>query len=343
MQAQLYRLTEHFLKKANLSAECRTAETELAVADAVNIEKQIADRSNSKLVYTNLCSQELLRRSDTVNSERAEEITPCSTSERLSDGALVETNDSSSDLSVDEALRKAGLLSDSPPNSPDHPTDEMNGEVVSPENSDDEEPENVIEVDSNLEPDIYGDFEYSLEDDDFFGAGSLNVCKSQPEPPKIKLLFSSLKPEKPNEIMGPTDHEGPTDGEALAGSPGLVESQKNTSNEGSTVDTLVQNPAVDNDEELSLAECEELYGPDIEPLIEKYPETISIAPVDQTVNNESPGENAAVDESKQSQDVVKRDKTKSDAKQSEQNSMVVKKVKKKKKMYELTSIWWYWY
>ncbi|KAK8924204.1 hypothetical protein KSP39_PZI019089 [Platanthera zijinensis] len=56
-QAQLYRITEHYLRRANLPVIRRTAETELAVADAVNVEKEIFERSNSKLVYVNLCSQ----------------------------------------------------------------------------------------------------------------------------------------------------------------------------------------------------------------------------------------------------------------------------------------------
>ncbi|KAK8943452.1 hypothetical protein KSP40_PGU009904 [Platanthera guangdongensis] len=55
--AQLYRITEHYLRRANLPVIRRTAETELAVADAVNVEKEIFERSNSKLVYVNLCSQ----------------------------------------------------------------------------------------------------------------------------------------------------------------------------------------------------------------------------------------------------------------------------------------------
>ncbi|KAL7111840.1 hypothetical protein ACP275_05G114900 [Erythranthe tilingii] len=312
-QAQLYRLTEHFLKKANMSLVSRAAETELAVADAVNIEKGIADKSNSKLVYANLCSQELLRRPDNVNSERAtEEEIHCSTSERLSE----ETNNSSlKDLSVDEALRKAGLVSDSPPNSPDHfQTDDINEE---------EEPDSVLEVDSNQELDIYGDFEYNLEDDDFIGAGSLNISNVQPEQPKIKLLFSSIKAEEPNV-------------EALAGFSDPLESRNNTNDGGSTVDSI--NSPIDKDEEPSLAECEELYGPEKEPLIKKYPEiAISIAPVEQAASKEPHGENGDCGpheteknnnnnmESKQSKNATKKEKKSS--KQSEQNnSMVMKKV-----------------
>lgn len=44
----------------------KIAETELAVADAINIEKEIADKSNSKLVYMKLCSKLLLCRSNSA-------------------------------------------------------------------------------------------------------------------------------------------------------------------------------------------------------------------------------------------------------------------------------------
>ncbi|KAL0447749.1 UNVERIFIED_CONTAM: hypothetical protein Slati_1902800 [Sesamum latifolium] len=343
-QTQLYRLTEHFLKKANASVACRTAETELAVADAVNIEKQVADRSNSKLVYLNLCSQELLRRSDDMNSDRAKEPHPCSTSESLSDTPLEETSNSSLDLVVDEALKRAGLMSDSPPNSPNHTTEDIKNEVGSPGKSDDEGPDNMIEVDAQPDLDIYGDFEYNLEDDDFIGAGALNVSKLEPEPPKIKLLFSSLKSEEPNGILGLHDNEAQADLGGLSGTSVPLESQ----NKASTGDRcLVQNSSVDDDDD-----CEELYGPDKEPLIKKCPETAFVTPSEQTVIGELPGEtgdcrsnqieknsgqpscmeNVEVepDGSKQSpSNSKKREKetekaktTKGETKQSEENSMV---------------------
>ncbi|PIN20145.1 hypothetical protein CDL12_07161 [Handroanthus impetiginosus] len=364
-QAQLYRLTEHFLKKANLSVVCGSAEMELAVADAVNIEKLVADRSNSKLVYLNLCSQELLRRSDDVNSDRAKEAKPCSTSDCLSDEVLEENNNSSLDLEVDEALKKTGLMSGSPPNSPKNPMEDINNEVGSLEKTDEEGPDNVIEVDSHPELDIYGDFEYNLEDDDFIGAGSLNISKLQPDPPKIKMLFSSLKPEKLDGIPDHPDHDVPTDVEALAGSSGVTGSENKTTG-GSTVDgrveeCLLQNSSVDSDEE-----CEELYGPDKEPLIQKYPDAVSMAQFEQNINNELPGGNGdynsnymqknsqqssedhaeklevsleklevtAADGSKQSpsnvqerENMIKMEKTtKCDTKQPEHSSMVMKKV-----------------
>ncbi|KAK0605001.1 hypothetical protein LWI29_021785 [Acer saccharum] len=121
-QTQLYRLTECFLKKANLPVIRRTAETKLAVADAVNIEKEVADRSNSKLVYLNLCSQEILHRS---NNKKSIRDTESNTSPSVDESEQV-TDNISSDPEVEEALRKAGLLSDSPPNSPHHPTEVPN-------------------------------------------------------------------------------------------------------------------------------------------------------------------------------------------------------------------------
>ncbi|KAL0304898.1 UNVERIFIED_CONTAM: hypothetical protein Sangu_3061100 [Sesamum angustifolium] len=285
-QTQLYRLTEHFLKKANVSVACRTAETELAVADAVNIEKQVADRSNSKLVYLNLCSQELLRRSDDMNSDRAKEPHPCSTSESLSDTPLDETNNSTLDLVVDEALKKAGLMSDTPPNSPNHTTEDIKNEVGSPGKSDEEGPDNVIEVDSQPDLDIYGDFEYSLEDDDFIGAGALNIL-------------------------------------GLSGRSVPLESQ----NKASTGDRcLVQNSSVDNDDEASLAECEELYGPDKEPLIKKCPEIAFITPSEQTKLHLMDQKQSPPNSQKRENETEKAKTTKGETKQSEENTMVIKKV-----------------
>lgn len=307
----------------------------MAVADAINIEKDVANRSNSKLVYQNLCSQELLRRSEDINSERAGETNPCSTS-----GASEEANNSSLDLVVDEALKMAGLMSDSPPNSPSHPTEDVDNKIDSPENSI-EGPDNVIEIDSHPDLDIYGDFEYSLEDDDFFGAGALTTSKLESDPPKIKLLFSSHKPEKCNGVLDFKDHEMQKDLEPLAGSSELNEPQNKTSTGISVVDDknepVIRISSDDNDEEEpSPAECEELYGPDIEPLIGKFQETAPVMPFGATVNNELHVENEGNrEESTQPlSDAEKRENadskgktSKCDSKQSENHSMVMKKVK----------------
>ncbi|XP_072966324.1 uncharacterized protein At4g10930 isoform X1 [Typha angustifolia] len=118
-QAQLYRLTEHYLRKTNLAVIRRTADTELAVVDAVNIEREILERSNSKLVYLNLCSQILCQYPKpetgvaasypTVNTESCTDQVPEETSLEPAETGW---------SNAEEALRMAGLSSDSPPNSP---------------------------------------------------------------------------------------------------------------------------------------------------------------------------------------------------------------------------------
>lgn len=283
-QAQLYRLTEHFLTKANISVIRRTAETELAVADAVNIEKGIADKSNSKLVYMNLCSQELLRRSDNASSSRTTESNPSQTSEYSSERLVEETITCSMEMEVNEALKTAGLMPDSPPNSPNCPS------LL----EEDEGPDNVFEVDTHPELDIYGDFEYNLEENDFIGAGALKISKPQTEESKIKVVFSTFSPEKSIGTVGTLNHEGPTNHEALNNSSCLPLSQ--TSLGGLTVDVgtvncLDENILIHGDEEPSPDECEELYGPDKEPLIQKYPETVTVKLYKHMINHDFHGEN----------------------------------------------------
>ncbi|CAA3008678.1 hypothetical protein CDL12_07161 [Olea europaea subsp. europaea] len=282
-QAQLYRLIEHFLTKANISVIRRTAETELAVADAVNIEKGIADKSNSKLVYMNLCSQELLRRSDNASSSRTTESNPSQTSEYPSEGLVEETITCSMDTEVNEALKTAGLMPDSPPNSPSCPS------LL----EEDEGPDNVFEIDSHQELDIYGDFEYNLEENDFIGAGALKISKPT-EDSKIRVVFSTLSPKKSIGTLCPLNHQGPTNHEALNNSSCLPVSQTSLGGstvDGGTVNCLDQNILIHRDEEPSPDECEELYGPDKEPLIQKYPETVAVKPYKHMINHEFHGEN----------------------------------------------------
>ncbi|XP_071726411.1 uncharacterized protein At4g10930 [Rutidosis leptorrhynchoides] len=263
-QVQLYRLTEHFLRKTNLPVTRPTAEIELAVADAINVEKAVADRSNSKLVYLNLCSQELLRRSDNMDSctdhesePKPDPKSPTHESETKPDpkSATHESetkpdpksaNDDrpiGTDIDVDEALRNAGLLSDSPPDSP--------------RQQDEDGPDNVFEIDTQPELDIYGDFEYDLEDDDdFIGTNTIKASKVQQDDTKIKMVFSTLDVDSSWRFEG---HEAP------------VEVAKDNMNEKTSV--------LEGGED---GECEELYGPDKEPLISKYPE---IKPLDLVQEN----------------------------------------------------------
>ncbi|KAI3716792.1 hypothetical protein L1987_67941 [Smallanthus sonchifolius] len=242
-QAQLYRLTEHFLKKTNMPVTRPTAEIELAVADAINVEKAVADKSNSKLVYVNLCSQELLHRSDTTDSTTVPDSEP-------NTDPKTATNDdhpSGADVDVDEALRNAGLLSDSPPNSPhQHETEDAKEE---------DGPDNVFEIVSQPELDIYGDFEYDMEDDDFIGTSAITTSKVQQDDTKIKMVFSTLDFDKSNSGWCLEDHEAPA----------VVEN----ANEDNTKE---KSSLLKGGEDEILGECEELYGPDKEPLINKYPE-----------------------------------------------------------------------
>lgn len=285
IQAQLYRLTEHFLRKANLPVIHRTADTELAVADAVNIEKEVADRSNSKLVYVNLMSQELLHRSDNIKSTESD---PSPTLPIATDRLEQESNNLSDDLMIEEALKNAGLLSDSPPNSPYHPMEEISNENDLSKKNTVEEPENVFEMDSNPELDIYGDFEYDLEDDDFIGASALKVSKLQEEGSKMKVLFSTLNSNRSNSSC---ELNGIAAVEEAKGSSCLHESGTDTSMGSSSMavrtrDCLNQEPITDEgSEEPSLAECEELYGPEKEPLVKRFPESASMQPSELMAND----------------------------------------------------------
>ncbi|KAK6935532.1 Zinc finger, RING-type [Dillenia turbinata] len=282
-QAQLYRLSEHFLKKANLSVIHRTAATELAVADAVNIEKEVADRSNSKIVYMNLCSQELLRHSNNSKSDRSTESITTLTSEVSAVKPEQETNELSADPEVEEALKNAGLLSDSPPGTPIDQVKAV-GNIDDPSTRiTDDGPDNILEMDSHPELDIYGDFEYDLEDEDYIGAAATKASMLQPAEgeSKMKVVFSTLiadgrsvdsHSENDKSVNEPQD------------SHHALELHKDKGKESSPVQDKVdplgflEGHAPDGGEEPSLEDCEDLYGPDKEPLIVKYPETASRIP-----------------------------------------------------------------
>lgn len=288
-QAQLYRLTEHFLKMTKKPVTPPTAEIELAIADAINIEKSVADKSNSKLVYTNLISQELLHRSDNPDSE------PKSPPVTLDNSATTTTADVDADMDIDvnEALRNAGLLSDSPPNSPLHKTNNTKEEEEEENGVD-----NVFEkIDEQQELDIYGDFEYDLEDENFVTT-AVKTQKVLEGDTKIKMVFSTLDWRFEDNEAKVTVENGNEDGN--------------------------NNDDNDNKEE-GVDECEELYGPDKEPLIEKYPE---IKPID-LVPEKIVEENVIKSPKKVLETVeMKEKKTTSDNKkqESEKRSSVFKKV-----------------
>ncbi|KAB2017056.1 hypothetical protein ES319_D08G134200v1 [Gossypium barbadense] len=277
-QAQLYRLTEHFLRKANLPIILRTAETELAVADAINIERDVADRSNSKVVYLNLCSQEVLHRSDDIRCVRAKEADTSSPSEISTNRQEQGSDECSTDPMVVEALRNAGLLSDSPPTSPLHKTEVPNVVDDSSAKIMDEEPDNIFEMDSHLEADIYGDFEYDLEDEDYIGVTAEKALKVQPEGvAKMKVVLSTVsnEPSKSNNLADAEDHEKlgnivvPNDSTCLPKNSNEPLIKSSTADDGTDRSCAVLEPP---GEELSIAECEELYGPDKEPLVNKFTE-----------------------------------------------------------------------
>ncbi|MBA0709243.1 hypothetical protein Golax_024290 [Gossypium laxum] len=277
-QAQLYRLTEHFLRKANLPIIRRTAETELAVADAINIERDVADRSNSKVVYLNLCSQEVLHRSDDIRCVRAKEADTSSPSEISTNRQEQGSDECSTDPMVVEALRNAGLLSDSPPTSPLHKTEVPNEVDDSSAKIMDEEPDNIFEMDSHLEADIYGDFEYDLEDEDYIGVTAEKALKVQPEGvAKMKVVLSTVsnEPSKSNNLADAEDHEKlgnivvPDDSTCLPKNSNEPLIKCSTADDGTDRSCAVLEPP---GEELSIAECEELYGPDKEPLVNKFTE-----------------------------------------------------------------------
>ncbi|PKU67697.1 uncharacterized protein At4g10930 [Dendrobium catenatum] len=174
-QIQLYRITEHYLRRANLPVIRRIAETELAVADAVNVEKDIFERSNSKLVYVNLCSlvvSQLVNKpvspeenasnspKDTlmISNEVAEgtksdtetDNNPESAERNVSNSTLPASEVSNEALgersfspkvggwsNVEEALKLAGLFSDSPPSSPYCATNISNEDESTQENVND--------------------------------------------------------------------------------------------------------------------------------------------------------------------------------------------------------------
>ncbi|XP_027342379.1 uncharacterized protein At4g10930 isoform X2 [Abrus precatorius] len=279
-QTQLYRLTERLLRNTNLAVIRRTVDTELAVADAVNIEKEVADRSNSKIVYLNLCSQELSHRTNNTKSNVAADTSPPASSAVLTDQSELNTNDLSTDPAVETALKNAGLLSDSPPSSPRENTELCDADDTSG-------PDNIFELDSHPELDIYGDFEYDLEDEDYIGASITNVSnpKQEENESKVKLIFSTVNLKKSDVTLDRADCEGSERNEV----PGDTSCPPNCHNDAlhqdSTNDAEMGQPSVSSEllpcegaAEPVDSEFEELYGPDKEPLIKKFPvgETISL-------------------------------------------------------------------
>jgi hypothetical protein len=89
----------------------RCADTELAIADAVNVEYDIYGKSNSKSVYVNLCSQATRQSAEAKPEKDVSTLTEKTefSSEPISQQVRTESaNISSSDM--EEVIAKAGLL-----------------------------------------------------------------------------------------------------------------------------------------------------------------------------------------------------------------------------------------
>ncbi|KAI5074675.1 hypothetical protein GOP47_0010636 [Adiantum capillus-veneris] len=130
-QIQLDRFLEHYLQQAPTEIVCDNPECQAAVREAINKEKEIYDRSNSKGVYVNLCVQALtsLPKLATVKAEetspvRAAEFSPFSAAETSVEAAGTSNND---DRAVLMAWKAAGLISDSPPETCGGPETEVPG------------------------------------------------------------------------------------------------------------------------------------------------------------------------------------------------------------------------
>lgn len=148
-------MAEHYLRRTNLSVIRRTADVELAVADAINVEKDISERSKSKMVYMNLCAQ-ILSQCPRLQSDAAtfDEVAnkDCSVDqgvENPENGKEQDTEETISNITpvgfsdVEQLLRVAGLC-DSPPSSPARIIKDHDNDVGL--NSEHQKVENVLPV-----------------------------------------------------------------------------------------------------------------------------------------------------------------------------------------------------
>jgi len=243
----------------------RTADTELAVADAVNIEKGIFERSNSKLVYINLCSQASSQRCDKPPSAETIASNSSVPTVEVTNQVVEETSSGPSVggwSKVEEALKLAGLTSDSPPNSPCRPTiNDLDVEDNPNGNTSDQVIENVLDMESHPELDIYGDFEYDLEDE---GYEVSKLLEQQNRDSKLKVVLSTLGRDEPLQNSDPQHY----DTKVVANDQGnfKVRIEGNAENgieEIKMAPSLLPKPSEgEMSDEPSLSEYEELYGPD---------------------------------------------------------------------------------
>ncbi|KAJ0964996.1 hypothetical protein J5N97_026134 [Dioscorea zingiberensis] len=170
-QAQLHRIAEHYLRRANLSSMRRTAVTELAIADAVNVEKDIFERSNSKLVYVNLCSQALSHHKIKAQTSENVVCAPIATSSHDTDTDFrVEVTSRSSVVAtgnkVEEALKLAGLY-DTPPNSPCRPGGNNEEDDAGLVNVREKDLADLLAMNSHPHSNVFRDSVHNLDDEGY--------------------------------------------------------------------------------------------------------------------------------------------------------------------------------
>jgi len=141
-------------------------------------------------------------------------------------------------------------------------------------------PDDILELESHPELDIYGDFEYDLEDDDYIGASVTKIpnLKEQSES-KVKLVFSTPSLKKTNNALDSADCKGSENNEV----PGVAYCSPNCHRDAvqkdSTINAEIGQPSIssgllpcEGSVEPVDSEFEDLYGPDKEPLIKKFPD-----------------------------------------------------------------------
>ncbi|KAL8170703.1 hypothetical protein V2J09_022507 [Rumex salicifolius] len=332
-QAQLYHLAENLLKLTNISPIRKTAATELAIADAVNIEREIASRSNSKVVYINLCSQELRRHKSTYSQSAVEDPNPSIVLPVSTEGEP-SSSSPSLDPEVEEALKNAGLLADSPPSDTYHRTANFN-DVDDSDECDEAQgkgPENVLEMDLHPDLDIYGEFEYDIEDEDYIGASAIKDPKLQTEEgeSKMKLVFSTLSTDNKQEETARSSEnlERPTDEQAISVSQSdegkliKIETEESSS--------LPPDSTTEGVEDPTPTDCEELYGPEKEPMFNTYPfNDHTLAPGTKSSDVEGGKQDPSISDvirSAQTNESESNPRVKVDKQQLEINDSVTKKV-----------------
>ncbi|KAG6546888.1 hypothetical protein Mapa_011504 [Marchantia paleacea] len=173
-QVQLNRLVEQELKRANLKVIEKNSECADAIARAVSREEELCKSSNSKGVYINRCVRAL---ANTEYELKTVETSPHDDRDE-SEARLEESSRLTDDEAVRKALEDTGLLDSPTADSPSqHDVNnredtldvkckilDTNGGSRVPRSVENKWVENVLEVE-NADLDIYGDFEFSSDDE----------------------------------------------------------------------------------------------------------------------------------------------------------------------------------